>query len=140
LAEQRTKNDRKWPKKQVKVYVQLSLGLKVHTPREVMTFRPNFAIHGERNNCHRGLDHFSQVTISPSPPEGGQKICGLNITETKKKMWVEKFKSPTVTRTKRMGRTVTRTKHGWTKPQGTIVTHIGSVFSCCLQQGGWPRA
>jgi hypothetical protein len=54
---------------------------------------------------------LSQVTIGPPPPEGGQKICGLNITETKK-MWVEKFKSPTVTRTKRVGRTVTRTKRG----------------------------
>jgi hypothetical protein len=38
LAEQRTKNDRKWPKKQGKVHVQLSLGLNVHTPREVVTF------------------------------------------------------------------------------------------------------
>ncbi len=34
-------------------------------------------------------------------------------------MWVEKFKSPTVTRTNRVGRIVTRTKRGWTKRQGT---------------------
>jgi hypothetical protein len=35
-------------------------------------------------------------------------------------MSVKKFKSPTVTRTKRVGRIVTRTKRGWTKLQGTI--------------------
>jgi hypothetical protein len=38
LAEQRTKNNRKWPKKQGKVHVQLSLGQNVHTPKEVVTF------------------------------------------------------------------------------------------------------
>ncbi len=61
---------------------------------------------------------MSQVTISPPAPRGGQKICGLNYTGTKK-MWVEKFKSPIVTSTNRVGRIVTRTKHGWTKRQGT---------------------
>jgi hypothetical protein len=64
------------------------------------------------------LDQLSQVTISPPSLRGGRKIRGLNDTGTKK-MWVEKFKSPTVTRTKRVGRTVTRTKCGWTKRQGT---------------------
>ncbi len=61
---------------------------------------------------------MSQVTISPPAPRGGRKICGLNDTGTKK-MWVEKFKSPIVTRTNRVGRIVTRTKRGWTKRQGT---------------------
>jgi hypothetical protein len=65
-----------------------------------------------------GLDQLSQVLISPLPLGGGQKICGLNVTETKK-MWVEKLKSPTVTNTKRVSRTVSRTKRGWTKHQGT---------------------
>ncbi len=61
---------------------------------------------------------MSQVTISPLGPRVGQKICGLNDTGTKK-MWVEKFKSPIVTRTNSLGRIVTRTKRGWTKCQGT---------------------
>ncbi len=47
------------------------------------------------------------------------KIKGLNVTENRK-MWVQKLKSPTVTRTKRMGRIITRTKRGWTKRQGTL--------------------
>jgi hypothetical protein len=62
---------------------------------------------------------MSQMTISPPAPRGGRKIRGLNDTGTKK-MWVEKFKSPIVTRTNRVGRIVTRTKRGWTKRQGTI--------------------
>jgi hypothetical protein len=61
---------------------------------------------------------MSQVTISPPGPRGGQNICELNDTGTKK-MWVEKFKSPIVTRTNHLGRIVTRTKRGWTKRQGT---------------------
>jgi hypothetical protein len=61
---------------------------------------------------------MSQVTISPPAPRGGQIICGLNDTGTKK-MWVEKLKSPIVTGTNRVGRIVTRTKRGWTKRQGT---------------------
>jgi hypothetical protein len=60
------------------------------------------------------------VTISPPAPRGEQKIRGLNDTGTKK-MWVEKFKSPIVTRTNRVGRIVTRTKRGWTKRQGTVI-------------------
>ncbi len=64
------------------------------------------------------MDQLSQVTISPPTPRGGRKIRGLNDTGTKK-MWVEKFKSPIVTRTNRVGRIVTRTKRGWTKRQGT---------------------
>ncbi len=66
----------------------------------------------------RGVDQLSQVRISPPAPRGGQKICGLNDTGTKK-MWVKKFKSPIVTRTNRVGRIFTRTKRGWTKRQGT---------------------
>jgi hypothetical protein len=71
---------------------------------------------------------MSQVTISPPDPRGGRKIHGLNITGTKK-MWVEKFKSPIVTRTNRVGRIVTRTKHGWTQRQGTVVYRPGLKFS-----------
>jgi hypothetical protein len=41
-------------------------------------------------------------------------------------MWVEKFKSPTVTRTNRVGRIVTRTKRGWTKRQGTGTLYVHS--------------
>ncbi len=81
-----------------------------------------FATHGGQTKCHRGLKQLSQVTIkiknSPPPPEGGEKIHGLNVTETKKK-WVEKFKSPIVSRTKPVGRIATRTKRGWTKCQGS---------------------
>jgi hypothetical protein len=48
------------------------------------------------------------MTISPPSLRGGRKIHGLNDTGTKK-MWVKKFKSPTVIRTKRVSRIVTRT-------------------------------
>jgi hypothetical protein len=100
LGRTKDKNDSKWPIKQGKVHVQLSLGLNIHTPREVVTFIPNFTTHGRWTNCQKGLDQLSQVTISPLLPGAEQKICGLNFTETKK-MWVKKFKSPTVTGTKR---------------------------------------
>ncbi len=65
------------------------------------------------------VNQLSQVTISQPATRGGRKIHGLNDTGTKK-MWVEKFKSPIVTRTKCVGRIVTRTKRGWTKRQGTL--------------------
>jgi hypothetical protein len=84
------------------VHVQLSLGLNVHTPKELMTFRPNFTIHYRGTICHKGLDQMSQVTISPPPPGGGHKICGLNVTETKY-MWVKKVRSTTVNRTNPVG-------------------------------------
>jgi hypothetical protein len=69
------------------------------------------------------VDQLSQVTISPPATRGGQKIHGLNDTGTKK-MWVEKFKSPIVTRTKRVGRIVTRTKREWSKCQGTMQNRL----------------
>jgi hypothetical protein len=65
------------------------------------------------------VDQLSQVTISPPAPRGGRKIHGLNNTGTKK-MWVEKFNSPIVTRTNRVGQIVTRTKRGWNKLWGTL--------------------
>ncbi len=65
---------------------------------------------------------MSQVTISPPVPRGGQKIHGLNDTGTKK-MWVEKFKSPIVTRTNRVGWIGPRKKRGWTKRQGTSLKY-----------------
>jgi inorganic pyrophosphatase/exopolyphosphatase len=43
-------------------------------------------------------------------------------------MWVEKFKSPTVTRTNCVGRIVTRTKRGWTKRQGTTVAELAFIL------------
>jgi hypothetical protein len=51
-------------------------------------------------------------------------------------MWVEKFKSPTVTRTKSVGRTVTRTKRGCTKHQGGLnvkapnFSHAREINTC----------
>jgi hypothetical protein len=87
--------------------------------RDLVTIGPNFTSHNGWTNCHRRLDQLSQVTMSPPSPRGGRKICGLNDTGTKK-MWVEKFKSPHVTRTNRVGWIVTRTKRGWTKHQGTL--------------------
>jgi hypothetical protein len=62
----------------------------------LVTIGPNFTSQNGWTNCHRRLDQLSQVTISPPSPRGGPKICG-NDTGTKK-MWVKKFKSPTVTR------------------------------------------
>jgi hypothetical protein len=47
-------------------------------------------------------------------------MCGLNYTGIKN-MWDEKFKSPTVTRTKHAGQTVTRTKR-----QGTEKNALGN--------------
>ncbi len=77
--------------------------------RDLVTIRPDFISHNGWTNCDRRLDQLSQETISPPSPRRGQRICALNDTGTKK-MWVEKFKNPTVT----------RTKCGWTKRQGTI--------------------
>ncbi len=55
-------------------------------------------------------------------------------------MWVKKFKSPTVTRTKHVGQTVTNTKRGWTKCLGTlkvtlpvVQTVVGKVTVTPLQ-------
>jgi hypothetical protein len=75
---------------------------------------------------------MSQVTISPPAPRGGRKIRGLNDTGTKM-MWFEKFKSPIVTRTNRVGRIVTTTKRGWTKLQGTVFSvslALGLISGC----------
>jgi hypothetical protein len=71
---------------------------------------------------------MSQVTISPPAPRGERKICGQNDTGTKK-MWVEKFKSPTVPRTNHVGQIVTRTKSGWTKCQGTKISLLSEASS-----------
>jgi hypothetical protein len=46
----------------------MSLGLNIHTSREIVTFQPNFTTHNGWTNCHRGLDQLSQVTISPPSP------------------------------------------------------------------------
>jgi hypothetical protein len=62
---------KKKEKKKGTVLVLLSLGLNVNTPREVVTFGPNFTTHSGWTNFHRGLDQLSQVTISPFPPRGG---------------------------------------------------------------------
>jgi hypothetical protein len=95
-----------------------------------VTFWPNFTTHDGWTNCHRELAQLSQVTISTPSPRGGWKIRELNDTGTKK-MWVEKFKSPIVTRTNHVGQSVTRTKCGWTKCQGTP-KHALFTFARCM--------
>ncbi len=67
--------------------------------RDLVTIRPNFTSHNGWTNCHRRLDQLSQVTICPPSPRGGLNETGI------KKIWDEKFKSPTVTRTKHVGGT-----------------------------------
>jgi hypothetical protein len=50
-------------------------------------------------------------------------------------MWVKKFKSLIVTRTKRLDQIVTRTKHGWTKHQGTNYKGVCRLSSKIKDEG-----
>ncbi len=107
------RNDRKGQKEQRKMHVQLSVELNVHTPREFVTFLPSFTTSGGW-----GLDHLSQVTISPSPPGVDEKFVDYTLQRLKRCGLKSSVVKPSLGLN--VWRTVTRIKCGWTKRQGTL--------------------